>query len=176
MNFWLGSSIPIRNCVNKNKILLTVFYSLLDSFSCTSIPFFGPISFVQLSNFSHPFLQGSPYLVSFLEVVARWYGVVIIAGCSTSSELVLGIVVPTLFLSRGFIGVHMGLECLQLLGDSQEHSCAWDRLCDSVKLMPVRFSIAYLSLIGVFARDCIASAVVIWESVSCEWFAAALYP
>ena len=42
--------------------------------------------------------------------------------------------------------------------------------------MLMKFAIDSLSAISTFVRACSAFAVIIWESVSCAWFAASPYP
>ena len=55
----------------------------------------------------------------FLGVVAHWAGVVIVSVFSVSPAVVLEFAVALIFVGSGCICVNLGLDCLQLLGESQ---------------------------------------------------------
>ena len=100
-------------------------------------------------------------------MVVRWDLVVIVQCSSISPSLVCGFVVPIIFLIIMFICVHLGLDCLQVLGYIQDCFCAWFGICDSIKLVLVMFSIDLLSSIVLFERDFILSAITILACISC---------
>ena len=151
-------------------------YIPLNSVSQPYILFVGPIILEPLDTYSHKVLQGINHLVYFLGVVTCWCGVVLITGSFTSPVVVLWLVIYLFLVSSGFICVHLGLECLQMLGKSQYFPCSWVIICDSIKLMLMRFAIASLSSIFAISIVCSAPSVKIWASIYCALFYAETYP
>lgn len=146
-------------------MLLTILYILLNSVFCPSILFVGTIFLVSPATYPHPFLQAWPHLVSLLGVVARWSGEVIIMGSSIIPEVVIGFVVPLFFLVADFLVFIWYWSLWNWLDRANIFSCYWVRLCDSIKLILVRFSISSLSSIVAFVMSCSASSVIVWVSV-----------
>ena len=97
-------------------MLLTIVYILLNSVYFPYILLVSTIFLAPLATSSHTVIQGRLHLLYFLEVVAHWAGVVIIAVCAMITTVAIGFLVSRIFVSSGFLGVHLGMECLQLLG------------------------------------------------------------
>ena len=100
-------------------MFLDIIYIILKSVSCPSIPFMGNIFLALLETYIYQVLQGTPHLMSFVGVVELWAGVVIMMGYSMSSSVVIGIFVPIILGSCKFMGINLGLLCMQLLGENQ---------------------------------------------------------
>ena len=100
-------------------MFLTIVYILFNSFSCPSILFVVTIILKPLSNYPYKVPQGTSHMVYLLGLVEHWYDLVLILNSSMIPPVCLGFVVPLIFVSSGFLGFHMELECIKLLGESQ---------------------------------------------------------
>ena len=155
--------------------MVVIVFFLHYSVSRPSTLFLGLVLFAPLLASSHIVPKGWSYLVSCLGSIKGCSGMLKYVGPPMSSTVALRFSI-IFFLSSGVLFVDgvfalvwtcSSYSCLE---STKIVSCAWVRLCDNVRLMLVRFTIASLSYIDENMSACGSSTVFTWASVSCVLF------